>query len=791
MSRRVLIVSLGLAAIHVAVPAPLWAQDPVDSDEAVNVMANVDADLGKARDDLAFVALGYGGPTPKTERGRLERRLREGEIHFLLNDYLRAAIVLFDVVDKPENQSHPRYDDAVFHLAESLRQLENYSESRAYFEQLLDRARGERLKQVVLSLLEIANQTRRYDKVEEYVDRLRQSGGLAQPEVDYIHGKTLYQSAEGDPQKLQASYQAFKAVPADHKLAPSAAYYAGVTQVQLGRYAESVPEFETAARLAGKKGEGKPVYELAQLSLGRVHFELGNIEKAVDAYQEIGRSSPHFSDMLFEVAWAHVKAAKQAEDDATRQTAMTRALRMAEILMASAPDSQLFPEARILEGNLQIKLGAPESAYDTFQSIVDAYGGARTELANLIASNPDPRQFFDQLVQSDMHNVGAKELLPPIAITWANKAPEMRQAVNVLSDLQTSDQHAKDSRELVDTLSLAIRGEQRYNLFKGIAEARTKAVGVENRLLLVDRRLLNLERRMLLPYLDSADQARLDAAYARRSTLEAEIAALPQSAEQAEQTRTGISEAYREVEHRAFRQAYQVSSMRAQLAAIDVWLGNNRSQLTAEQADLISNRLTEAREQVAEIERELEDLQSRIRTVSAVSGGDAGRARAETLRAEYREVLVEEADILRSMRSRLPASLASIPARMDGQRAAADQMRTELQRLQRGLDEQIESKVAEVREQIDTEQRRLGEYEQEYAVLRTETDTMLGPVATETLHTVADEFKQLVLRADVGIIDVAWARKQGITDKVGELVQEQQEKTRELELEFSDVLEGN
>jgi hypothetical protein len=48
-----------------------------------------------------------------------------------------------------------------------------------------------------------------------------------------------------------------------------------------------------------------------------------------------------------------------------------------------------------------------------------------------------------------------------------------------------------------------------------------------------------------------------------------------------------------------------------------------------------------------------------------------------------------------------------------------------------------------------------------------------------------------VLKADVGIIDVAWARKQQVTDRVAKVVREQQDRTRELETEFQDVIQGN
>ncbi len=105
------------------------------------------------------------------------------------------------------------------------------------------------------------------------------------------------------------------------------------------------------------------------------------------------------------------------------------------------------------------------------------------------------------------------------------------------------------------------------------------------------------------------------------------------------------------------------------------------------------------------------------------------------------------------------------------------------------LDRQIEDKVNEIRGQLASELKRLETYEKEELGLRGETDQMLGPVARASLASVANAFRDLVRRADVGIIDVAWSRKQEKTRKVNEVVQRQQTQVQELEDEFSDVLE--
>src|SRR5262245_62192444 len=129
--------------------------------------------------------------------------------------------------------------------------------------------------------------------------------------------------------------------------------------------------------------------------------------------------------MLFEVAWAHVRAANLEKDAEQKKLGFTRALRATELLMATAPSSRLYPQARILEGNLQIRLGAPETAYDTFQTIIDRYGTARDKLDEMLHQTQDPKQFFDQLVAADLGQIGATSILPPVALSWALEEDQM------------------------------------------------------------------------------------------------------------------------------------------------------------------------------------------------------------------------------------------------------------------------------------------------------------------------------------------------------------------------------
>jgi tetratricopeptide (TPR) repeat protein len=763
--------------------APLAHAQSLGFDDATQLANEVDADIATMQKDLDSVEKAYGVPIT-AEVGRVDRRLREGEIHFLLGDYLRASIVLLDVVEDEANESHPRYDDCIYILAESLRKSKNYAGARRHYEEILPRANGNRLKDIVLGLLEIANATNRYEDVDRYIARLRQAGTLSRPDVDYIYGKMIFRGSAADPSKIQQALEVFRSVPAGTSVAGPASYYAGVTLVKLGRYEDALSQFQDTI---AKSGSNRQLAELAHLSLGRLYQELGDVSKSADAYQEIHQDSPYFADMLYEVAWAHVTAANQEQDTLKKHQSFNRALQAIELLQAAAPSSRLYPEARILQGNLQIRLGATETAYDTFQTIVDRFGGARDKMAEL-RGHSDAREFFGQLIERDLDNIIATSILPPLAVTWALEEEDMGRAVAMQQDLADSRKFMKESRELVNVLGDALLGEQRYRMFPGLSQARAKALSVENRIVVVGDQLIAIERRAQWEHLSEAERAQVQEQLDRAQAIRAEIAALPKSEQDVESNRERIKETYLETGRRAYRLTYRVSTMRAQIVAVQIWLSQNRDRLSPEETKLTEERIAAATAEVDGLEKGLDNLQSEIRRATLLAESDAGRSRTQRLQDELVEVLRQTVTLLSSRRSSSPGELQGLFARLDQQRATLERIGGELDRLQTSLDAQVRERVDEIRKGIAVEVARLDGYETEHAGLDQESNMLLGPVANRTLDTVSQQFDSLVLRADVGIIDVAWARKQGETEKVNNLVKEQRERTQELEDEFADVL---
>ena len=63
-----------------------------------------------------------------------------------------------------------------------------------------------------------------------------------------------------------------------------------------------------------------------------------------------------------------------------------------------------------------------------------------------------------------------------------------------------------------------------------------------------------------------------------------------------------------------------------------------------------------------------------------------------------------------------------------------------------------------------------------------------GGIAANSFKSISDRFYTIVVRSDVGIIDVAWALKRDKTDEDQKLVREQKRELKMLDDEFREVL---
>ena len=301
--------------------------------------------------------------------------------------------------------------------------------------------------------------------------------------------------------------------------------------------------------------------------------------ESIDWYQRISNRSPYFDDMLYEVAWAYVHAAqlvkkspKTQDSKAPHQNKERKFYEMAQrsvdLLLAASPKPQLFAQAKVLQGNLQIRLGAPETAYGTFEAIVKRFGGARGDMATVVARQRGLFEFFDDLVDADLEQLSkGGAVLPPLAVSMVLESEDIATAVEIRKTLANSKNQLLEARQVIRTLDAALQGEQRFVMFAGLKSVRVRALALENRLLEGQRRAVEIERAILGNHLAADALVDLDTLRLKAKSIEDQIRIQPRSGEGVRADREKVQKQYEAIALRVFVQAEQVSKMREQLAA--------------------------------------------------------------------------------------------------------------------------------------------------------------------------------------------------------------------------------
>jgi hypothetical protein len=104
------------------------------------------------------------------------------------------------------------------------------------------------------------------------------------------------------------------------------------------------------------------------------------------------------------------------------------------------------------------------------------------------------------------------------------------------------------------------------------------------------------------------------------------------------------------------------------------------------------------------------------------------------------------------------------------------------------IDKQVDERLADIKTSIAEEKAHVAEYQVALTGHQGEAIAVGGGITAQSFKSVADRFYQIVVRSDVGIIDVAWALKQNKTDEDARLVREEKRELKLLDDEFKQVL---
>jgi tetratricopeptide (TPR) repeat protein len=233
---------LALVALLLAVPARRASAAEAGVKGAREKIASLRQELQGVEARLLVVEKQYAGAAEPAEAEELKRRYSDAEIQFLLNNYVDASVLLYDLIGTPSFHAGSDYIDAIYLLAESLYQQQNYLGARSYFREHL-KARGRHFRDALARYLEISSRLNEFTGIDEFVQQARNADGSLPNDIAYAYGKWLFRRTDlPDAERLERARTVFTTVAqAREAFVPQSLYFLGVLAVQRG----ALPEAES------------------------------------------------------------------------------------------------------------------------------------------------------------------------------------------------------------------------------------------------------------------------------------------------------------------------------------------------------------------------------------------------------------------------------------------------------------------------------------------------------------------------------------------------------------------
>jgi len=710
----------------------------------------------------------------------VEERLTDGELYLRLEDYLRAAILLMDVVD--HYPTHRAYPEALFLLGESLFFAGDYLGARKRYAEVIDRssepAFSPHLQMALSRLIEIAIHTRDFREVDGYFARLEAlPSSTLSVTTAYFRAKYLYNRAVPvddvlnapanaairgiDQGPLEQARKGFIAIPVGTEFSLRSKYFVGAIHTLRGEYLDAIAAFHGVLGHEPANEQERQVVELTYLALGRLYYETEQPEQAIEAYRAIPQTSVHFGESLYELAWTYIRMgdAIQAE----------RAL---ELLAVAAPESPLNADGKVLRGDLLARTGRYDEAEVVFDEVRETFGPIRDELARKRQEHPDLHAYFRRVVRENLDHFDIDDFIPESARRWIDLEGDYERALELLADLSEAKQLVRETDELAQRITAVLSAPNRVSVFSDLRRQGERTTGLRNRAARARGTLINSEAQARGNRPGEVARIR-----SRRQELQAAVMKMPAETEDFTDRDLDKLEEYRLAER-------ELQGLRVEILGLEARVVASRTGLASVDPEKVDPNALRA--QIDQHEADIQQYEEQLTWIRRrlevgrlhVGVGDKRYQADDAERSKFIELVNRERELAGSGGPAYNAAFSRVAA------------------VERQLDQRDAEVAAMVRRRVsgmlavvDEETANLARYRAALGSLEGETEDVVGAITYLNFNRVQERFYDLVLRADLGKIDVSWARREDHRLRIDALTRERARELQALDDEFRDVMD--
>ncbi len=712
----------------------------------------------------------------------VEERLTDGELYLRLEDYLRAAILFTDIVE--HYQRHRAYPEALFLLGESLFRAGDNLGARRRYEEIIDNgsdpAFSPYVERSLGRLIEIAIDTQDFRGVDVYFTQLEAIPSAAlSVTTAYFRAKYLYNRAVPvnqvlnapadrairgiDQARLEQARLGFLRISSGTAYSLRAKYFVGTIYILRAEYVDAIAALRTVLGHEPANEAETEALELTYLALARLYYETGQLEQAVDAYRAVPQTSDKFDSALYELAWTYI-----AMGDAVQ------AERALEVLSVAAPESPLNADGKVLRGELLARAARYNEAEAVFDEVREQFGPISAELARTQIEHPDLPAYFRELVRQNLVDFDIDDFLPETARQWVRVEGNYERALGVLADLSEATQLVEETDELAARITAALSAPNRLAVFSDLRRQRERTTGLRNRLAQLRGAYIDGEERALggARRLTQANRIRV-----RRKELQAKVMKMPVDTEDFVDRDLEKLDEYRALEG-------ALQGLRVEMLGLEARIVASKTAMASVDPEKVDRATLEAElvgheAEIVDYETQLVWIRRQLEVGRLHVGVGDKRYRSDALeRSKFNDAVRREREITGSGGAAFDIAYERI--------AATERL---LDRRDAEVAAVVKKRVSQMMVVVDEETRNLSRYRSALRSLEGETEDVVGTITYLNFERIRRRFHDLVMRADVGKIDVAWAKREDHRLRIDALTRERAREIQALDDEFRDVMD--
>ena len=294
-------------------------------------------------------------------------------------------------------------------------------------------------------------------------------------------------------------------------------------------------------------------------------------------------------------------------------------------------------------------------------------------------------------------------------------------------------------------------------------------------------------RGLVLGAASAADKARLDDLYANRMRMQEDFRNLPDTDVAYGQRIELARGEYIDLDEKASEVAVVIDATEATLAALTKYLADRQAKPSDTAAFEKTN--DELRAEVQEMRAELAAIRAEaILAKDAAGTGDEVALRTRRVRDLLRQALADEHAAMQGLISRLSGGSRTKADQIVSLVTRANAVTLKLDEVNATIDEVVDLVLAEVRASVEEEKARLAAYKREYSEYEQESQVLGGDALGASFLDVRNEFHEVLVQSDIGIIDITWAQREFADETATRLNLDKKREMRTLASDFDEVL---